>query len=162
MSKKIEKTNACRILDGLKIHYEILEYEVDENNLDAVHVANSCQKPIEQVYKTIVCECGNEYITACLQGDLSLDLKALARIAKVKRAELMNLKELTKITGYVRGGCSPLGMKKHFRTFIDSRALTQTQICVSAGVRGKQIWLNPNDLATATKAEFGEFAVKFE
>lgn len=162
MSKKIEKTNACRILDGLKIQYEILEYEVDENNLDAVHVANSCQKPIEQVYKTIVCECGNEYITACLQGDLNLDLKALARAAQVKRAELMNLKELTKITGYLRGGCSPLGMKKQFRTFIDSRALTQTQICVSAGIRGKQIWLNPNDLAKAVGAKFCEIAVNFE
>ena len=160
MSKKIEKTNACRILDGLKIPYEILEYEVDENNLDAVHVAESCAKPIEQVYKTIVCFGEGEYITACLQGDLNLDLKALARIAKVKRAELLSLKELTKITGYVRGGCSPLGMKKHFRTFIDSRALTQTQICVSAGIRGKQIWLTPNDLAKATNAKFCEIATQ--
>ena len=160
MAKKPEKTNAARILDGLKISYEILEYEVDPQNLDAVHVAQSCAKPIEQVYKTIVCFGEGEYVVACLQGDLSLDLKALARSAGLKRAELMNLKELTKITGYVRGGCSPLGMKKRFRTFIDSRALTLTQICVSAGVRGKQIWLAPNDLAKATNAKFCEIATQ--
>ena len=147
------KTNAARVLDGLKIPYEIKEYAVDPLNLDAVHVANSVNEPIERVYKTIVCTADHEYVVACLQGDLNLDLKALAHICGAKRCELMDLKDLQKVTGYVRGGCSPLGMKKHFRTFIDESALTQEKIYVSAGVRGKQIALAPKDLAAATEAQ---------
>ncbi|MDY6120165.1 MAG: Cys-tRNA(Pro) deacylase [Campylobacter sputorum] len=146
------KTNAARILDGLKILYEIKEYEVDKDHLDAVHTASKTGISIEKVYKTIVCKADNEYIVACLQGDLSLNLKALAKIAGAKRCELINLKDITKITGYVRGGCSPLGMKKHFRTFIDEKILSQEQICVSAGIRGKQIYFKPNDLIKATNA----------
>lgn len=147
------KTNAARVLDSLRIPYEIKEYAADPLNLDAVHVANSVSEPIERVYKTIVCTADHEYVVACLQGDLNLDLKALAYICGAKRCELMDLKDLQKITGYVRGGCSPLGMKKRFRTLIDERALMQEKIYVSAGVRGKQIALAPKDLATATEAQ---------
>ncbi|ASM39360.1 Cys-tRNA(Pro) deacylase [Campylobacter sp. RM12327] len=146
------KTNAARILDNLNIDYEIKEYCVDENHLDAVHTASKTGISIEKVYKTIVCKADNEHIVACLQGDLSLNLKALAKIAGAKRCELINLKDITKITGYIRGGCSPLGMKKHFRTFIDEKILSQEQICVSAGIRGKQIYIKPNDLIKATNA----------
>lgn len=146
------KTNAARILDGLKISYEIKEYEVDEEHLDAMHTAQKTGVSIEKVYKTIVCIADSEYIVACLQGDLSLNLKALAKVANAKRCELINLKDITKITGYVRGGCSPLGMKKHFRTFIDEKISLQDQVCVSAGIRGKQIYLKPDDLIKATNA----------
>lgn len=146
------KTNAARILDGLNIDYEIKEYKVDEEHLDAVHVATKTGVDIQKVYKTIVCLADSEYIVACLQGNLSLNLKALAKVAGAKRCELINIKDITKITGYVRGGCSPLGMKKHFRTFIDERILSQKQICVSAGIRGKQIYLKPNDLIKAVNA----------
>lgn len=146
----IGKTNAARLLDSLGLDYEIREYECDEN-LDAIHVAQSIGMDIADVYKTIVCECDNkEHIVACLQGDLSLNLKALASFAGVKRCELLPLKKLTKITGYVRGGCSPLAMKKKFRTFIDERVLMRDKVFVSAGIRGKQLYLEPRALLSAT------------
>lgn len=146
------KTNAARILDGLNIIYELKEYKVDEEYLDAIHTAQKVGVDIKKVYKTIVCIADGEHIVACLQGDLNLDLKALAKVAGAKRCELINLKDITKITGYVRGGCSPLGMKKHFRTFLDIKAQLQEEICVSAGIRGKQIYLKPDDLIKATNA----------
>ena len=150
----VHKTNAARFLDGKHIPYELVEYEVDESDLSAVHVAAVCGEQIEKIYKTIVCECEPRgYVVACIQGDLSLNLKALARLSGHKKCELLNLRELEKVTGYIRGGCSPFGMKKHFRTFIDEKALTQEKIYVSAGVRGKQIALAPKDLATATEAQ---------
>lgn len=160
MSKKsIHKTNAARALDGLKISYEMLEYEVDENDLSAVHLAQTTGVAIEKIYKTIVCEVGTkEYVVACIQGDLELDLKALASAAGYKRCELLALQELEKTTGYIRGGCSPLAMKRQFATFIDERALDQVQILVSAGVRGKQLCLSPNDLARAVNAKFASIA----
>lgn len=153
------KTNAMRVLDKLKIKYEIKEYAVDNEHLDAVHVAMASGVAIEKIYKTIVCDSGGEFLVACVQGDLSLDLKALAKFAGVKRCELLHLKDLTKITGYIRGGCSPLAMKKKFRTFIDSRAILQEIISVSAGIRGMQILLSPQDLALSCEAKFCEIAV---
>ncbi|MGH1601370.1 Cys-tRNA(Pro) deacylase [Campylobacter majalis] len=148
---KVHKTNAARALDRLKIEYEILEYEVDESDLSALHVANSTGKDIRYIYKTIVCECEPKcYIVACVQGDLELDLKALAKASGAKRCELINLKDLEKITGYIRGGCSPLAMKKQFDTYIDDRALELEYIIVSAGVRGKQLKLGVNDLLKAS------------
>ncbi len=152
------KTNAARILDGLKVAYTLKSYEVDEANLDAVHVAKSCGEAIERVYKTIVCKAGGEFVVACLQGDLTLDLKALAKCAGTKSCELLPLKELTKVTGYVRGGCSPLGMKKQFRTFLDERILAVESVLVSAGLRGVQICLAPSELARATKAQICKIA----
>lgn len=146
----IHKTNAARILDGKSVEYELFEYEVDEGDLSAVSVALKCGADITQVYKTIVCECEPRgFVVACIQGNLSLDLKALARASGHKRCELLNLKDLEKITGYIRGGCSPIGMKKTFDTFIDERALNQNFIYISAGVRGKQLRLNPCDLIEA-------------
>ena len=153
------KTNAARALDKLKINYEILEYEVDLNDLSALHVAASTKQDIKQIYKTIVCECEpKNFVIACLQGDLELDLKALAHACGAKRCELINLKDLEKITGYIRGGCSPLAMKKHFATFIDERAKEQEYVLVSAGVRGKQIKIAPNDLLKACEASFANIA----
>ncbi|QPH96523.1 Cys-tRNA(Pro) deacylase [Campylobacter concisus] len=155
----IHKTNAARLLDNLKIEYEILEYEVDLNDLSAVHVAASTKQDIKQIYKTIVCQCEpKNFVVACLQGDLELDLKALAHACGAKRCELINLKDLEKITGYIRGGCSPLAMKKHFATFIDERAKAQEYVLVSAGVRGKQIKIAPNDLLKACEADYADIA----
>ena len=155
----IHKTNADRLLDKLKIDYEILEYEVDLNDLSAVHVAASTKQDIKQIYKTIVCQCEpKNFVVACLQGDLELDLKALAHACGAKRCELINLKDLEKITGYIRGGCSPLAMKKHFATFIDERAGEQEYVLVSAGVRGKQIKIAPNDLLKACEADYADIA----
>lgn len=155
----IHKTNAARILDIKSVEYELFEYEVDEGDLSAVSVALKCGADITQVYKTIVCECEPRgFVVACIQGDLSLDLKALARASGHKRCELLNLKDLEKITGYIRGGCSPIGMKKTFDTFIDERALNQNFIYISAGVRGKQLRLNPCDLIEAVSMKIALIA----
>lgn len=146
----IHKTNAARFLDAKNIAYELCEYEVDENDLSAVSVALKCGADITQIYKTIVCECEPKgFVVACIQGDLSLDLKALARASGHKRCELLNLRELEKVTGYIRGGCSPIAMKKAFDIFIDEQALQQEFIYISAGVRGKQLRLKPSEFIEA-------------
>lgn len=155
----IHKTNAARFLDTKNISYELFEYEADKSDLSAVSVALKCGADIRQVYKTIVCECEPKgFVVACIQGDLNLDLKALARVSGHKRCELLNLKDLERVTGYIRGGCSPIAMKKAFDTFIDERVLKQNFIYVSAGVRGKQLRLNPRDLIEATGMKTGLIA----
>lgn len=158
----IHKTNAARFLDTKKIEYELVEYEVDESDLSAVSVAKKCGQNIEQIYKTIVCECEPKgYVVACIQGDLNLDLKALAKLSGHKRCELINLRDLEKITGYIRGGCSPIAMKKPFATFFDERATRQNFIYVSAGVRGKQIKIKPCELIAAICAKTGDIAREY-
>lgn len=151
---KIKKTNASRILDNMKIAYRLLEYEVDENNLDAVHVANSVGMPCSQVFKTL-CVHGDKtgVIFACIPGDHELDLKALAKISGNKRAELVALKDVLPLTGYIRGGVSPLGAKKTYPVFLDATASSWEEISISAGQRGLQIILAPSDFQTATKAK---------
>lgn len=154
---KIHKTNAVRMLDKLKIRYSLLEYKVDENDLSAIHVAQTIGHNIKNIYKTIVCEISaHEHIVACIQGDLELDLKTLANVSGHKKCELLALKELEKVTGYIRGGCSPIAMKKQLPTFIDSLALKREFIIISAGIRGKQILLKPQDLAMAIGAKFAD------
>ncbi len=154
MSKKVSKTNAARILDTLKISYELKEYEVDLENLGAVSVANKTGQDISSIYKTIVCQSDDfEYLVALVSGDKTLNLKLLAKEAGVKRVELINLKNLEKITGYIRGGCSPIGMKKAFPTFIDSDILNLNSVLVSAGLRGKQLMICVKDLILATNAK---------
>lgn len=150
--KKQQKTNAARILDRLGIAYELKEYEVDESDLSAVHVAASVGMPIEQVYKTLVAR-GDKtgILMAVIQGDLELDLKALAAASGNKRAEMVHLKEVFALTGYIRGGCSPLGAKKDYPVYLDERARSRESIAVSAGKRGEQIILAPADLLAATK-----------
>ena len=155
---KIHKTNAARELDKAGIKYEILEYEVDINDLSATHVASSTGQDIAMIYKTIVCVGDHGHLVACLQGDLELDLKALASASGNKSCELLPLKELENLTGYVRGGCSPLAMKKRFATFIDDRALGREKILISAGIRGEQLCLAPNDLAKIANAKFVKIA----
>jgi len=153
MSKKLKKTNAARILDGLGINYEIKTYEVDENDLSAVHVAQISGLNIEMIFKTLVAR-GDKtgIIMAVIGGGDELDLKALARASGNKSVEMIALKELLPLTGYIRGGCSPLGAKKFFPVYLDSRALTLEKISISAGLRGMQIILSPQDLIKATNA----------
>lgn len=154
---KQKKTNAARILDKFGIEYELKEYPVDEDDLSATHVAESVGLPIETVYKTLVVRGDKTNIVmAVIQGDLELDLKALAKASCNKRAEMIHLKELFPLTGYIRGGCSPLGAKKNYPVFLDSRALLQEKIAISAGIRGAQLWLTPQDLITATNAVTAE------
>lgn len=151
--KHNKKTNAARILDDLKITYRIIEYEVDENNLDAVHVANSVGMPPEQVFKTLVVRGDKTGVMfAVIPGSGELDLKALAKVSKNKRAELVPLKEVLPLTGYIRGGCSPLGAKKAYPVFMDESCILWDEIAISAGQRGMQILAAPNDLQSATNA----------
>jgi Cys-tRNA(Pro)/Cys-tRNA(Cys) deacylase len=157
--KKQQKTNAARILDRLGIDYELKEYEVDESDLSAVHVAASVGMPIERVYKTLVARGDkNGIVMAVIQGDLELDLKALAAASGNKRVEMVHLKEVFALTGYIRGGCSPLGAKKDYPVYLDERAQAQETIAISAGKRGEQIILKPDDLVSATAATVAQIA----
>ncbi|MCQ2359692.1 MAG: Cys-tRNA(Pro) deacylase [Phascolarctobacterium sp.] len=151
--KPIKKTNAARILDDLNIEYRLKEYPVDEEHLDAVHVANEVGMPPEQVFKTL-CVRGDKtgVIFAVIPGNGELDLKALARVSKNKSCEMVHLKEVLPLTGYIRGGCSPLGAKKDYPVFMDETMILWDEIAISAGQRGMQIIANPEDLARATKA----------
>lgn len=151
----MKKTNAMRMLDRAKIPYEVREYDVDENDLSGEHVAAQLGEDFDRVFKTLVLRGERTgYIVCCIPVDRELDLKKAAKAAGYKRAELLPLKELLPVTGYIRGGCSPVGMKKHFPTFIHESALEQDHIAVSAGVRGAQVILSPQDLQTAVQAQF--------
>lgn len=151
--KHNKKTNAARKLDELKINYSILEYTVDEEHLDAVHVAAEVGMPSNQVFKTL-CVRGdkNGVMFAVIPGDGELDLKALARVSGNKRAELVALKEVLPLTGYIRGGCSPLGAKKNYPVYMDQTSNDWDEIAISAGQRGMQILAAPQDLQKATNA----------
>ena len=154
MAKKIEKTNAARLLDRAKVAYELVPYEVDENNLAATHVAESLGEPIEQVYKTLVLKGDrNGHFVCIVQGDKEVDLKAAAKVSGNKYAEMIPMKELLPTTGSIRGGCTPIGMKKPFPTFIDESCLEFDYIYISAGQRGLQLRLSPTDLIAYTKAK---------
>ena len=157
MAKKIEKTNAARLLDRAKIAYELVPYQVDESNLAATHVAESLGEPIERVYKTLVLSGDrNGYFVCVVQGDKEVNLKAAAKVSGNKSAEMIPMKELLPTTGYIRGGCTPIGMKKRFPTFIDSTALQYDHIFISAGVRGLQLKINPNELIAYIEAQVAD------
>lgn len=151
--KKIKKTNAARILDNLKIDYEIKTYEVDEDDLSAVHVAETAGLDINSVFKTLVTR-GDKtgIIMAVIGGADEINLKSLAKASGNKSVEMISLKELLPLTGYVRGGCSPLGAKKNYPVYLDEKALTQEKISISAGQRGMQLVLSPKDLIKAANA----------
>ena len=151
--KKIKKTNAARILDNLGIDYEIKTYEVDETDLSAVHVAQVVGMDIKTVFKTLVTR-GDKtgVIMAVIGGADEINLKSLAKASGNKSVEMIALKELLPLTGYVRGGCSPLGAKKNYPVFLDKKATTHEKISISAGQRGMQLILSPQDLITATDA----------
>ena len=151
--KKLKKTNAARILDKLGIEYEIKSYEVDEEDLSAVHVAETIGMDISKIFKTLVTR-GDKtgVIMAVIGGGEELNLKSLAKVSGNKNVEMIALKELLPLTGYVRGGCSPLGAKKNYPVYIDEKALAQEKISISAGQRGMQIILAPKDLVKAANA----------
>lgn len=157
MAKKIEKTNAARLLDRAKIAYELIPYTVDEDNLAATHVAEELGEDIATVFKTLVLKGDRTGHFVCvIPGDKEVDLKAAARVSGNKKCDLIPMKELLPTTGYIRGGCTPIGMKKPFPTFIHSTALDFERIYISAGVRGLQIAIHPQaliDFVSATVAE---------
>lgn len=140
------KTNAARLLDRAKISYSLVEYEVDPDNLDARHVADSLGEDIDRVFKTLILHSDKGYFVCVVPGNTEVDLKKAAKAIGAKKAEMIAVKELLPLTGYIRGGCSPIGMKKPFPTFFHETALNFDIIYVSAGVRGLQLALNPNDL----------------
>ena len=153
-AKKIEKTNAARLLDRAKIPYTLIPYEVDEEDLSCTHVAAQLGEAIECVFKTLVLKGDRSgYFVCVVPGDHEVDLKAAARVSGNKKADLIPMKELLPVTGYIRGGCSPIGMKKHFPTYIHETCRQFPYIYVSAGVRGLQIKLAPGDLIRESRAE---------
>ena len=159
MGKKIEKTNAARLLDKAGIAYKLIPYEVDENDLAAQHVADSLGQDIAMVFKTLVLH-GDKtgYIVCVVPGDMEVDLKALAKASGNKKVEMIAMKDLLSVTGYIRGGCSPIGMKKRFPTYFHSTALNFGHIYVSAGVRGLQIEISPAALIDFVDASVADVA----
>lgn len=154
MAKKNNKTNVARLLDKAGVGYELIPYEVDESDLSAVHVAVQLGEDVKRVFKTIVLHGDRSgYFVCVVPGDDEIDLKKAARVSGNKKCELLPMKELLPVTGYIRGGCSPIGMKKHFPTYIHETCLQFPYIYVSAGVRGLQIKLAPGDLIRESRAE---------
>ena len=151
---KINKTNAARLLDKAKIAYELIPYEVDENDLSAIHVADSLGENIEQVFKTLVLHGDkNGHFVCVIPGEHEVDLKLAAKASGNKKCDLIPMKELLPLTGYIRGGCTPIGMKKPFPTYIHESSLNNPYIYISAGQRGLQLKLDPNDLIKEVHAE---------
>ncbi len=154
------KTNAMRILDKEKIQYTPYEYPVDENNLTGVHIAEQIGLNPDIVFKTITAKGEkNGIIVFCIPCAFELDLKKCARVTGDKRIELLAVKDLLASTGYIRGGCSPIGMKKLYPTFIDESCLLWDKITVSAGVRGCQLLLCPSDLIKIVKGVTADLTV---
>ena len=145
--KKINKTNAARLLDAAAIEYELIPYEVDETDLGAQHIADQLGENIEQVFKTLILQ-GDKtgHFVCVIPGAEEVDLKKAAKVSGNKKADLIPMKELLPTTGYIRGGCSPVGMKKPFPTYIDETCLMHEKIYVSAGQRGMQLRLTPQSL----------------
>lgn len=150
---KIEKTNAARLLDRAKIGYELIPYRVDESDLAATHVAEELGEDIAQVFKTLILRGDRTGHFVCVvPGDCEVDLKKAAKLSGNKSAQMIPMKELLPTTGYIRGGCSPIGMKKRFPTFIHPSCEGFEAIYISAGVRGLQLKLAPRDLIAYTDA----------
>jgi Cys-tRNA(Pro)/Cys-tRNA(Cys) deacylase len=150
------KTNAARILDGLGIHYELRDYDPGDEHIDAAEVARRVSMPAEQVFKTLVVRGDkNGVAMAVLAATSQLDLKALAKLTGDRKVEPVSLKEVTPLTGYVRGGVTALGCKKDYPVWVDETVELHETIAVSAGVRGTQIVLAPADYLRATKGKTG-------
>ena len=146
-----------RLLSAAGINYSIKEYPVDEDDLSAVHAAEFLNMPAEEVFKTLVLQgASGAYFVCCIPGDAELDLKKAARTANEKSVDLIPVKDIQPITGYIRGGCSPVGMKKQLSTFIDETAQLFDRISVSAGERGVQVILSPLDLGGFISARFAD------
>ena len=159
MAKKIEKTNAARLLDKAGIGYNLIPYEFDENDLAVQHVAECLNQPIERVFKTLVLH-GDKtgHIVCVVPGNSEVDLKALAKVSGNKKVEMIAMKDLLAVTGYIRGGCSPIGMKKKFPTFFHTTITDFETVYVSAGVRGLQVEISPSGLVGYTGGIVAEVA----
>ena len=154
------KTNVMRLLEAAKIPFEVLEYPVDENDLSGESIARKTGKDHTQVFKTLVfCGEKNGFGVCCIPVCEELDLKKAAKVFSEKKIEMIHVKDLLKTTGYIRGGCSPVGMKKSFPTAIDETAVLFDKIYVSAGQRGVMIGVEPNALAQYVSAEFHDLTV---
>lgn len=154
---KVNKTNVARLLDKAGIHYQLVPYEVDENDLSAVHVAKQLGEDVAQVFKTLVLKGDKTGFFVCIiPGVEEVDLKLAAKISGNKSCDMIPMKELLPTTGYIRGACSPIGMKKNFPTYIHDTCLQFPLIYVSAGQRGLQIQIAPNDLIKEIQATIGK------
>lgn len=152
----MKKTNAMRELEKSKINYEGIEYKVDEEYLGAIHVASQTGADITKVFKTLATvNEKNELIIACIPGSDEIDLKKLALLSGNKKIEMLEMKKLQERTGYIRGGCSPLGIKKRHESYIHESALTKDYIYISAGQKGLQIKMVPKDLIDYLKMSVG-------
>ncbi len=154
---KINKTNAMRILDSMDINYDYATYESEDGKIDGLSVAHKTGQNPEAVFKTLLATGhSREFYVFCIPVEYELNLKKAAKASKEKNIEMLPLKDLTKVTGYIRGGCSPIGMKKQFKTFIDESAILQDKIYVSAGVIGMQIIIGADDLVRAIDANYAD------
>jgi len=155
----MSKTNACRILDSLGIHYELHDYEVDPDDLSAENVASKVGLPPEQVFKTLAVKGDRNGVSvAVIPGNYELDFKALAHLTGDRNVEMLPLKEVQSVTGYIRGGVTALGMKKDYPVFADETIELWDTVCVSAGQRGLQITIAPADYLRATAATVAEIS----
>ena len=155
----MKKTNAARLLDARGIHYEMAEYEVDESDLSAATLAVKIGQNIEQIFKTLVLRGDKTGVfVVVVPGNAEVDLKKAAKISGNKNAAMVQQKELLPLTGYIRGGCSPLGMKKPYPVYIHESCRKFSFIYVSAGQRGLQLKINPQDLIAITEAVMGDVA----
>jgi Cys-tRNA(Pro)/Cys-tRNA(Cys) deacylase len=158
------KTNVHRLLDAAGISYTTAEYEADESDLSGVHAARMLGIPVEQVFKTLVLQDAavpgsGGFLVCCIPAAEELDLRKTARIGGRKKVELIPVRDLLPVTGYIRGGCSPIGMKKKFPTLIDETAELFDTISISAGARGCQVMLNPQDLLRYVCGTFADLVV---
>lgn len=152
----MKKTNAARLLDRLNIPYQLVEYEVDESDLSAENAAKKINLPLEQVFKTLVAR-GDKtgVLLACIPGGAELDLKAIAAISGNKKVEMVPVKEIQILTGYIRGGVSPIGTKKRYPVYLDESATKFPFISISAGIRGCQLFVGPGDFSKVLEALIG-------
>lgn len=159
MAKKPAKTNAARLLDQAGIPYKLIPYPVDPEHLEAAHVAEAIGEDINQVFKTLVLDGGSVGHFVCVvPGNTEVDLKAAAKIAGTKKADLIPMKELLPLTGYIRGGCTAIGMKKPMPVFLHTSAMQYPVIWVSAGQRGLQFEIKPSDYVAFTHATVANIA----
>ena len=160
MSKdKNNKTNAMRIIERKKLKYEAIFYESD-GFLDGITIADKLEKPRNMVFKTLVTEGkSREYFVFVLPVEKELDLKKAAKTVGEKSVEMINVNDILKVSGYIRGGCSPIGMKREYKTVVDGSALKLDEIMFSGGKRGLQLVMNPNDLKTATNCIFADITM---
>lgn len=157
MKMAVQKTNAMRILDKNKIDYEVITYDISDDKIDGVSVAEKTGQDVKEVYKTLVTQgLSKEFYVFVIPVAEELDLKKAAKVAGEKKVEMIYVKDITKYTGYIRGGCSPVGMKKLYKTFIHEDAKALEKICVSGGKKGLQIKLEPKDLIESINGQFAD------